>query len=45
MSYNLVKKGMDTYQNVKLQEFLKKQDTLFNSDGSAKREDIPTDEK
>lgn len=45
MSYNLVKRGMDTYKNVKLEEFLSRQSTLFNEDGTCKRGDISIDEK
>lgn len=45
MSYNLVKKGMDTYQNVKLKEFLSRQCTLFNEDGTSKRADISYEDK
>jgi len=45
MSYNLVKKGMDTYKNVKLEEFLSRQKTMFNEDGTCKREEISIEDK
>lgn len=45
MSYNLAKRGMETYKNVKLEEFLARQKTLFNPDGTCKREDILIEEK
>lgn len=45
MSYNLVKRGMDTYQNVKLKEFLSRQNTVFNEDGTSKRTDVSYDDK